>query len=355
VGIAAPANGAGHTHILLVMVNEHWKREPIRRHMENHGVPHWALWCYDNVSPDGTPDHIWNSSIGYCVDSVIQKDNELRIDFSRLRTYLAASGETRLVSLVDADIATIESRPYLLVPFGFTATRWFAAYSKEMSRFSQSYFWSHPKQWLMQLYLIHRDIWMRHGPMDLEKFVTRSYAIRFPENLQTFFQIVTKQFGNLMRLVYKSIPLVLLVTAFALLIPKLFRRYAGGIKRPAPTMWPLLYAGAALDTVLAKNRGRIDKWNYIQAAISERWNRRELTFLQPRMETLACMIVIFPGIFLMAFIFCGTVGTENERFFQQILPHLCILGSVFGTRCAQVIWRMAVNSGGNDAGGTFKP
>lgn len=338
-GIAASANGAGHTHILFVMNMMDWKVPAIRALAVEAKAPAWYLWCYDHpVKMDETPDMVYARSLGLCG---VKLTPDLRdIDMTGLRDAMARLGDDRMVRVVEGDMRTLAEKPYLFAPFSLWASRWFAEFSTENLRIARYVFARDPERWLNNASNIHKVMWVREGPRSLGAYVTTLWPERGVEiYMQPVLARINRHLEHLTRSTYLAIPWIAAVLAVGALLPAWFRRRS--VRRSAawPGRWLALATAAGFDAMMASAR-RPTRSDF-EDAVAARWRTGILSATAPRLGTLVAAAMTIVPILLMTAIFCGTVGTENERFFQQAIPHLCILAVVMATAAARVALKAA--------------
>lgn len=341
-GLAATANGAGHTHILYVMLMNDWDVERTRKVLVEAGVPDWYLWCYDNPVPmDKSPGAIYARSWAHC--GVRPLSGTAGYDMTELRDRMAGMGEHRLAALVQTDIDMMATRPWMAAPFGYTATHFFAEFSKVNVAVGRHVFRHHPAEWLRLAALIHNNIWTGHGPDSLGHYVRQFWPVPgVAVPAATAMRAVNRMMAQLTRRTYFAIPLLLGLLAAGTALPWLFRRLRTIPSSPSG-LWLVLGGAAALDAALAA-QGRMTPES-LADGIRTRWQTGTLAHLAPSPATLFAAAWIIPQIALLSAIFCGTVGTENDRFFQHVVPHLAVLALV----AAGVAWRGVARMAGLSA------
>ncbi|MEO5373905.1 MAG: hypothetical protein H7840_06440 [Alphaproteobacteria bacterium] len=336
-GIAATANGAGHTHILFVMNMYDWKRDRVRQAAVEAGAPAWYLWCYDNpVRVDDTPDMMYARSLGSC--GVDRWGDPRGADMTALLAAMVGLGDDRMAAVVREDMAIAAERPHVLPPFGTWASRWFAEYSRQNTRIAAHVFRTDTGRWLINAYNIHHNMWVREGPKSLGAYVRQMWPEPgSPIPLRRPLELANRYLETITRATYLALPEIVIVLALGLLLPPLFRARARGEDNGAasPGLWGLLSAAAAFDAMMAA-AGRLSRPAFADA-VAERWRTGTLSATRPSSATLGAAALTIPPVLVMTAIFCGTVGTENERFFQQALPYLCILATVIATALGRIV------------------
>lgn len=319
-GIAATANGAGHTNILFVMMVNNWDVETNRQTIVEAGAPNWYLWCYDHpVAMDKTPGAIYARSWAHCG----VRPGDGTYDMSGLLQAMTDLGEDRMAEIVRQDMEMFASRPWLVGHYGWTATRWFAEYSKVNVAVGRHFFRQDPGRWLRMSKLLHDGIWIRHGPGSLGDYIRQFWSTSLgPVPAEPVMKQANRVLAGLVRNAYGLLPWIIAVLAASALLPWMFR-CSGERLRRIPLLWLTWTIHAAIDAVMCGQK--LDAARNIQ----DRWNRRELALkFKSNLDTWIGWTILIIPILIGISIFCGTVGTENERFFQQILPFLVCIAAI---------------------------
>ncbi len=339
----ATANGAGHANVLFAIQLNDWKTQRVRDLLVESGAPEWYLWCFDHPEPmDSTPDMIYARSLGACGRMIGDYGAEdYPFDFKPVLNHLRLSGNSGMEALVREDMKTAREKPYLFTEFGLMQTSWFAAFGRESTRFARYVFWKDPLAWIHHAELIHNNMWVPLGPERLGTYVGQYWNhSRSPQVVwESTFSKTCRIFGRWVRGAYRIIPWILVVMIGALAASPLFRWIS---LRPATSIglaWAVAHVLAVADTMVAFRKPGTNVREAFNSGIRTRFAEGRLTCLAMRKETVAGILyTVVPTLVMMA-VFVGTVGTENERFFLQVLPHLSLLLVLIGSRILYVLGR----------------
>lgn len=272
-GVMATSNQTGPA--IMLFVHEAAKDLPggQPRLLDEAGVPDWYRWCHDHPvnPPEAAEDPNWTvlaRAFGICFPWSPVDGPSWPFDLTALRTRLAEAGETRLVELVDRDIADMRDRRNLLSGFSpEQSPRWIGAYGQVSVRMFTTLVTRHPVLFLRTSARVNAQYAAR-GPLisvrtliPIEDVGMRTLPMAVPA--EPVFFAAARAFGA--------------VTGFAYLA---------------------LHVALVLSLVAAARRSRT-------ITVAERW----------AVLTLAAPTIVLSQIFVLA-------AFDLDRYFIQVTPYL---------------------------------
>lgn len=334
-GMAANSTLGGHTLMLFTMANNNWNAEDTRRHAVAAGAPDWYLWCYDHpYSPSGEEfPRSFAKTMGACFAGV---------DMAALAEQLHSMGALREEAAVRRDMARMSDKPWLLSGVAFDmATEWFALYGSWSARVSSHAFHQSPGHWLRTGAYIHGNLFAARDSDFIGDLLNKKQR---DGDYRTWPVVrLGAELSYLVRLLaYRSLPYVLFFLVLVAGVKVAPRTCIGAaaltvgvaallVSVVQPALWwfqygfpgglyrPPAYAVAA--AVLAAFWGASIKCTSSSAG-------RILAAMMPGRHIVAALCCLAAHLLLTAAIYCTVVGTENNRFFVQLLPGLAVLGAL---------------------------
>ena len=369
-GIMATSTLGGHTALLFVMMKTHWNAPLVAMYAREAGAPTWYLWCFENpwISPEmPNPEiqRVWLPTVGGCVPQRAEAPNDAsKPDWPFLLRQLEVLGaEEAVIEDVRKDLAIAEMRPYLRTGVATRwGTNWAVQYNRISGKVASHVFWADPRDWFVNAKYVHGNMFTTLGPAVFPN-LRKLYEPLVPIITTPFYNTAAAIFEAMTRYSYLALPVVViaLLGSFAALV---FVRAAALTQFNPAVYWftvVALFVGAmaAAATYIhlldwfyyawPRRRYRILPLGYTvmwglvaaHAALAAAphskqsqpaWLRAgKLERLIVSRKSLAMWAILIVPLLSMGFIFSTMVGTENDRFFSHLGPHLCVMAAVLLT------------------------
>jgi len=374
-GLPTTSSLGGHTLLLFASMKNDWDMSRMAGFARSAGAPQWYLWCFENpwVPPefsDSTAFRLWQPTSGGCVPTVSHPGEAARPDWDFLLARLGEQGaDGNILSVVREDQRIQREQPYLRTGIGAVlGSNWMAQYNRVSARVAAHVFLKDPRSWLLNGKYVHGNMFAGLGPR-LYPNLRLSYEADAPFLKTGVYEAAYSAFAEVTRYTYLALPVVVLMLLGAIAAvgcETLLRRLSTGA---APLYWIAagLWMLAAISAVVAF----VEALDWFYYGWPRRWYRvapiaygcvwialalwsvvalrsspnpagaSALSGLAISRRELAGWLMLIVPTLQMAVIFCTVVGTENDRFFMLLGPHLCVIAALLATRVTDAIHRGA--------------
>lgn len=370
-GIPTPSSQSGHTSLLFVMVKENWNLERVEPLVRAAGAPNWYVWCFTNpwIPPGANPEvyRVWQPTIAGCVPWI---DNDFRHpnwDYL-LEVLTKLNADPAIIDQVREEKRIESERPYLRTGTAATwGSTWVTQYNRVSGQIAAYVFRADPVGWITASKYIHGNMFTRLGP-ELIPNLRSSLATSVTFFNSLAYSAAYEIFAEVTRYTYLALPIIVLV-----LIGAIAAWWFDRMTKALADSRALLYTVAcavALATAIGFLAIYIDliEWFYyawprryyrvLPVAIGVGWlglatysafaRRRNasdssaILRLTLTRQSAAMWLSLATTLLMLGAIFSTVVGTENDRFFTLLGPHLVVSAAILLTAGLRLI-RLAIS------------